>query len=160
MKNISFLRHSCQFLAAVFLFLLSSCDDNGDDPAPSDQDLTIETLSTSSFSYDAANSSTSATGIDISQVSLTLSRVNESATFNFTLSGDIENVVTGGILEVTDTGNIQLNSLSVSSDSNLSVAPGSSTSFQNGVLTLDMETSNANARSSGLGTFTLVFTTN
>lgn len=154
------IRQTMLLLVAVLCsVLLYSCADKEDEPAPSPQDLTIEALRTSNFMYDPAQSSTSASGIDISDISIALSQVNETATFSFTLSGGIDQVVSGGLLEINDTGSVQISTLSASSFSNLNVAPGSSTSFQDGVLTLELETSVTSGRTQGLGSFILVFTT-
>lgn len=158
MKKIISIKYTSFLSVAFLLFILFySCGNKDEEPAPSAQDLTIDALSSSVFVYDAENSSTSAPGIDISDIAISLSQVNEDPIFSFTLSGGINQLVSGGVLEITDTGDVQITALSASSGTNLSVSPGSGTSFQNGILTLELETSVSSGRTNGLGSFMLFF---
>lgn len=152
--------------AVASLTIFMSCSPSSDDDTPNPDDNTggtageaVITALTGSWSLDASSDVSAVTGApDITGLTVTFTA--SGSTVSFALSGsDVATYISGGSFDVSDAGaisNVTATAQASQTDITVSSATASMNS-DNTKVTITITVGEAAARTTGIGTYTLVF---
>lgn len=149
-----------QSILLVFIIsslgIFASCGDSeDDDPDLTNKEILIEALTSASWTIDLSETDVSAATGSYDESTFTLS-FGTASDVAFTLGGDVSAYISGGTFKVSETGTISDVTVTTATD-DLKITSSSFTVDATQTTVTMNFTTEANARVSGIGGFTLVF---